>query len=134
MEDVKNLDDIDEHYLNQKITEHKNNTGNEEESAVSKLSQEGYELLKHNNISDAKKKFQQLLDIDQKNPYALVGLGDVSRKEHESTNAINFYNKCLEFHHENKYATIGLADVYRDLGMYKKAIQISGTFSCLIQC
>jgi len=121
MDKIENL--MNEDYFDHDIIDHSVHM-DEDNPNLNELSKKGYELLKLKRYPDAKTKFLELLDIDPKNPYGLVGLGDVARKEGDTTAAIDYYNKCLDYYHENKYATIGLADAYRDLGMYKKAIQI----------
>ncbi|MCF6335644.1 MAG: hypothetical protein L3J12_07875, partial [Spirochaetales bacterium] len=47
---------------------------------ISELSKRGYQLLKEKMISEAEDCFDQILEMDKDNNYALVGLGDAARK------------------------------------------------------
>lgn len=93
-------------------------------SEISDLSKEGYLFLKESRIQDAKNSFQKILELENNNNYALVGLGDSERKENHYKEAIQFYTKCLEYHPGNNYALFGLADCYKALNQYHKAIEI----------
>lgn len=97
---------------------------NEKTTLISELSIQGYQKLKANDINDAKEYFKRILDLDENNNYALVGLGDSARKQNNFIESINFYNECLKFHPANSYALFGLADCYKALGQYSKAIEI----------
>ena len=91
---------------------------------ISELSKDGYQLLKNNKIPDAKDMFKKILDIENNNNYALVGLGDSERKQSNYNKAIGYYNDCLSYHPGNNYALFGLADCYKALNQYRKAIDI----------
>ncbi|MBQ9630153.1 MAG: tetratricopeptide repeat protein [Treponema sp.] len=91
---------------------------------IAELSKEGYQLLKNNKIDEAKSVFQQILEIESQNNYALVGLGDSERKQNNYNKAIEYYSECLSCHPGNNYALFGLADCYKALSQYKKAIEI----------
>ncbi|MCR5612526.1 tetratricopeptide repeat protein [Treponema sp.] len=97
---------------------------NEQSNEISELSKKGYQLLKENKIQEAKEEFSKILDIEENNNYALVGLGDSERKLNHYNDAINYYSKCLSFHPGNNYALFGLADCYKALNQYHKAITI----------
>lgn len=96
----------------------------EENSLISPLSKKGYALLKNNDIPGAKEAFSKILEIEQNNNYALVGLGDSERKQSHFMEAIKYYNECLSFHPGNNYALFCLADCYKAINQYHKAIQI----------
>ena len=50
--------------------------------------------------------FEQVLDIEPLNTYALVGLGDVARKRARFRQAIDYYKTCLEGHPDNITASL----------------------------
>lgn len=91
---------------------------------ISEHSKKGYQLLKENKIDEAKDEFRKILEIEDNNNYALVGLGDSERKLYHFNDAIDYYSKCLSFHPGNNYALFGLADCYKALNQYHKAINI----------
>ncbi len=97
---------------------------NNEASEVSELSKKGYQLLKENKTSEAIECFHKILDSDQDNNYALVGLGDAARKRGAFKEAVEYYQRCLSHHPGNNYALFGLADCYKALNQYHKAIDI----------
>lgn len=91
---------------------------------IAELSKLGYQFLKEGNIEDSINSFEEVLTLDPNNNYALVGLGDAMRKNHDYLKSIEYYNKCLQFHENNNYALFGLADCYKALNQFTKAIQI----------
>ena len=91
---------------------------------IAELSKKGYQFLKENRVDDAIASFNEILNIEDNNNYALVGLGDSERKQNHFREAVNFYSKCLTFHPGNNYALFGLADCYKALNQYHKAIEI----------
>jgi tetratricopeptide (TPR) repeat protein len=95
-----------------------------EEKKITKISKSGYHLLKENRISDAIDCFAKILTLDEKNNYALVGLGDASRKRGSVHEAVKYYQRCLNHHPGNNYALFGLADCYKAMNQYQKAIEI----------
>jgi tetratricopeptide (TPR) repeat protein len=62
--------------------------------------------------------------MEPENNYALVGLGDSSRKQGKYSKAVSYYETCLHHHPLNNYALFGLADSYKSLQRYNKAIEI----------
>ena len=91
---------------------------------ISDLSKKGYQLIRDNNIEGAKKAFSDILEIEENNNYALVGLGDIERKLNHFNDAITYYKKCLDYYPANNYALFGLADCYKALNQFSKAIDI----------
>jgi tetratricopeptide (TPR) repeat protein len=91
---------------------------------ISDWSKRGYQFLKENKIDDACASFRKILDVDENNNYALVGLGDASRKRGAYREAVEYYRRCLASHPGNNYALFGLADCYKTLNQYQKAIEI----------
>jgi tetratricopeptide (TPR) repeat protein len=95
-----------------------------ESHEISELSKKGYHLLKENRVAEAMDCFSQILTADFNNNYALVGMGDASRKRGSFREAVDFYQRCLACHPGNNYALFGLADCYKALNQYHKAIEI----------
>jgi tetratricopeptide (TPR) repeat protein len=100
------------------------NHGEKATPQVAELSKKGYLLLKENKISEAIDCFTAILSIDENNNYALVGMGDATRKRGSCREAAAYYLRCLEHHPGNNYALFGLADCYKVLNQYQKAIEI----------
>lgn len=106
------------------MTANPENEMDEKMKQISELSKQGYQLLKENEFEGAKKAFEEILNLEENNNYALVGLGDTERKQNKFYDAIKFYTKCLSIYPENNYALFGLADCYKSLNQYSKAINI----------
>jgi tetratricopeptide (TPR) repeat protein len=100
------------------------NRPNSEEKKLAKFSKSGYHMLKENRINDAIDCFVKILVMDENNNYALVGLGDASRKIGSVREAAKYYQRCLTHHPGNNYALFGLADCYKAMNQYQKAIEI----------
>ena len=97
---------------------------NPEIAEIADLSKHGYQYLKENRVEEAEECFARILERDRENNYALVGLGDASRKRGAYRDAVDHYKKCLIYHPGNNYALFGLADCYKALNQYQKAIEI----------
>jgi len=95
-----------------------------ESQRITDISKTGYQLLKDNKISEAIDCFSKILLLDENNNYALVGLGDASRKTGSFREAVKYYQRCLVYHPGNNYALFGLADCYKAMNQYHKAIEI----------
>ena len=91
---------------------------------VSELSKTGYRYLRENKITKAIDCFAHILEIDENNNYALVGMGDAIRKRGSCREAVVFYQRCLDHYPGNNYALFGLADCYKAINQYHKAIEI----------
>ncbi|WP_024654069.1 tetratricopeptide repeat protein [Borrelia persica] len=91
---------------------------------VTEKSKRGYQLIKEERLFEAESLFDDILQKDNDNNYALVGLGDIERKKRNFDKAIIYYQRCLSKHSNNNYALFGLGDCYRSLGDYKKATEI----------
>lgn len=94
------------------------------QTEIAELSKQAYSLLKADNIAEAANIFNKILELDPKNNYALVGLGDAERKNNNFDKSMAFYKKCLEYHPTNNYALFGLADCYKAMHQFHKAIEI----------
>lgn len=90
--------------------------------AISKLSQQGYALIKKGGYDEALKVFNQILETDPDNAYALVGIGDVLRKQEKHKEALPYYQKCIEQNPTNSFALFGIADIMRNNNQYEDAI------------
>lgn len=97
---------------------------NENLAKITEISKRGYQLIKENEFEDAKKAFEEILQIEDNNNYALVGLGDTERKQNHFDKAIYYYQKCLDYYPANNYALFGLADCYKSQNQFNKAIDI----------
>jgi len=80
---------------------------------LAELSQQGYASLKEGQFDEAGHQFQAVLDQDPENSYALVGMGDLNRKQRAWRQAVDYYKRCLASDTENNYALFGLAESYR---------------------
>ncbi|PIE05188.1 MAG: hypothetical protein CSA76_00310 [Spirochaetales bacterium] len=92
--------------------------------AIAELSRRGYRYIKKNQFSEARSCFRQVLEIEKENHYALVGMGDILRKEKRYRESIKYYQQCLSLHPDNHYALFGLADCHRALGDRTSAIEM----------
>ncbi|MDR2747594.1 MAG: tetratricopeptide repeat protein [Treponema sp.] len=91
---------------------------------ISDLSKQGYQLLRENKVIEAVECFTRILDTDGDNNYALVGMGDATRKRGNFREAAAYYQRCLVRHPGNNYALFGLADCYKAMNQFHKAIEI----------
>ena len=91
---------------------------------ISEISKTGYRLLRENKINEAIGCFTAILQIDENNNYALVGMGDAIRKRGSCREAAVYYQRCLDHHPGNNYALFGLADCCKAMNQYHKAIEI----------
>jgi len=96
----------------------------QEQLDISNLSKKGYQYLKENRTADAIACFSKILALDENNNYALVGMGDATRKQGGFRNAVFYYQRCLSHHPGNNYALFGLADCYKALNQFHTAIEI----------
>ncbi|MDA3849928.1 MAG: tetratricopeptide repeat protein [Spirochaetaceae bacterium] len=94
------------------------------QNQISELSQRGYQLLRESLSDRAISCFREILEIEDDNNYALVGLGDAYRKKRRFRDAVHYYEKCLQYHRGNNYALFGLADCYKAMKQYNRAIDI----------
>jgi len=95
-----------------------------ESHKITEISKTGYQYLKENRVADAIDCFSKILLLDENNNYALVGMGDATRKMGSVREAVKYYQRCLAHHPGNNYALFGLADCYKAMNQYQKAIEI----------
>lgn len=88
------------------------------------MSSRAYQFLREKMIEEAQEEFLRILEADEHNNYALVGLGDLERQRGDYHRAITYYQHCLEHHPENNYALFGLAESYRGLRQYGRAVEV----------
>lgn len=96
----------------------------ENKERLSLISRQGYQLLRENMTAEAREKFEEILAEEPDNNYALVGLGDLERKERHFDKAVELYERCLASHPENNYALFGLAESYRAQRKYNRAVEV----------
>jgi len=88
MSDIPNLPTQEDFF---EVPESLDNEINE----ISEASKKGYQLLKENRFDEAVECFAQILEKDNENNYALVGLGDAARKRGAYKEAAEHYRRCL---------------------------------------
>ena len=96
----------------------------DERQRITDLSREGYQHLRENNLGTAEERFRAILEIEENNNYALVGLGDTYRKRRRCREAVEFYKQCLVSKPDNNYALFGLADCYKAMKQFNRAIEV----------
>lgn len=88
------------------------------------LSKQGNRHLRDGALAQAEKIFQEILELEPGNSYALVGLAQVAKRQGELAKAIDFYQKCLQLAPYNSVAMLGLADCYRASNQLAKALAL----------
>ena len=91
---------------------------------ISELSKKGYRLLRASQPRGAMELFEEILNHEEDNAYALVGMGDALRKEGRFDEAAEYYNRCLGLHPQNKYALFGIGDCLRSQKNYSGAAEV----------
>ena len=86
------------------------------------LSKIGYRHIHDNQLIRAQECFSEILAIERDNSYALVGMGDVLRKQRKFKNATYFYQICLRSDPENGFAIFGVAESLQSLGYFREAV------------
>lgn len=97
---------------------------NPEKERLALLSQQGYQYIRENMTREAQACFKEVLESEPDNNYALVGMGDLERKDRNFESAVSFYKQCLEHYPENNYALFGLAESYRAMKQYNRAVEV----------
>ncbi|MBU0482910.1 MAG: divalent cation tolerance protein CutA [Proteobacteria bacterium] len=93
----------------------------EGESAI-ELSKQGTQLLKSKDFQGAERVLLRAYELDSKNAYILVGLGDLYRERRHFKKAIGYYAMILELDAENVFALRGIGDAHRGLNEHEEAI------------
>ena len=99
-----------------------NALNSEQEEFITLLSKRGYDSLKGNNLEEAISSFSEIIKMDPKNNYALVGLGDTYRRKGDFPEAQRHYQRCLENDPKNSFALFGIADSYKAMNKLMPAI------------
>jgi tetratricopeptide (TPR) repeat protein len=89
---------------------------------ILRLSKLGRNSLRKGRYLEAEKIFLEALELDGKNAYILVGLGDTYRELNKFEDSIQSYEKVLEFDPVNVFALRGIGDSYRGILQHTKAI------------
>lgn len=89
---------------------------------VLKLSKLGRSYLRKGRYHDAEATFLEALELDPRNAYILVGLGDTTRELKKYETSVSYYEKVLEFDSVNVFALRGIGDAYRGILQHKRAI------------
>nr|MBF0221146.1 divalent cation tolerance protein CutA [Desulfobulbaceae bacterium] len=97
-------------------------TGHKPKKDVLRLSKLGRNYLRKRRFHEAENVFLEALELDSKNAYILVGLGDTTRELKKYEGSISYYEKVLEFDSVNVFALRGIGDAYRGILQHKKAI------------
>ncbi|WP_103679744.1 tetratricopeptide repeat protein [Alkalispirochaeta sphaeroplastigenens] len=97
---------------------------NQDQERLAHLSQQGYQYLRENMTREARARFEEVLVAEPQNNYALVGMGDLCRKERRFKEAVAHYQRCLTHHPENNYALFGLAESYRSMKQFNRATEV----------
>ncbi|MBU1902606.1 MAG: tetratricopeptide repeat protein [Proteobacteria bacterium] len=92
-------------------------------SAV-ELGRIAHELKKKGWFKDAEEKYYELLAMDSKNVYAMVGLGDLKRLKKHFAEAADYYLRCLQIDRDNWHALAGLGDAFRGMKDLDKALEV----------
>lgn len=97
------------------------------------LSKRGNRQLKDGDLAAAEKTFQDILELEQGNSYALVGMAQIAKRRGDLTLSTHFYEKCLQTAPYNSVAMLGLADCYRAdrqlpkaLALWEKHLELHG--------
>ncbi|MCX8000525.1 MAG: tetratricopeptide repeat protein, partial [Leptospiraceae bacterium] len=92
---------------------------------IKNLAKEAYKLIDLKKYTEAKEKFDELLNLDPTNTYGLVGMGDLLYKQQKYEEAILYYKRCLEQDPANKFSIMGIMNCYRDLKQLQTVINIA---------
>lgn len=106
------------------ITQEESSRDDPQKERLSLLSQQGYQYIRENMPEKARECFQEVLESEPENNYALVGMGDLERKRRDFEAAVRYYQECLTHYPENNYALFGLAESYRSMKQYNRAVEI----------
>lgn len=88
------------------------------------LSRKGSQQLKNGEIDAAQQTYQEMIELEPTNTYALVGMARVAGRHAQWKEAERWYLRCLEVAPYNHVALIGLADTYRADAQLPKALSI----------
>lgn len=87
---------------------------------------EGDNALKANNLPLARQKYQQARQMDNTNPYALIGLGDVAVASQNDAAALPLYQQALHLEPGNDNALRALVSIYQRQSPEKAVSYLNG--------
>ncbi|HTZ52035.1 MAG TPA: tetratricopeptide repeat protein [Spirochaetia bacterium] len=87
------------------------------------LSRAGYRALEKRRLDEAQRWFDQMLQVEARNTYALVGLAEVARKRNDLKGALGWFTQCLEAEPSNPFALKGAAECAWELRDYRRCVQ-----------
>ena len=86
------------------------------------LSRAGYRALEKRRLDEAARYFDQMLDIDPANTYALVGHAELDK--HDIRSALKRYTDCLAVDPGNRFALKGAAECSWELREYRRSVEL----------
>ena len=102
----------------------KNDTNEEESIDINKISQEGYELLKKSKISEAKKKFIELLEIDPKNNSAALNAAIALANMQNKKEAQEYFSQSVSDAKPKREALLSYAAFSEQSQEYNSALKL----------
>ena len=105
-------------YQQAKKADVKGNNGNKLDSLIKTDSywleiEQGDKALKAQNLNLAGQHYQRARQINSRDPWAWVGLGDIAVAHHDDTQAEQAYLSALRLEQDNSSAQRGLANIYQ---------------------
>lgn len=88
------------------------------------LSRAGYRALEKRRLDEAARYFDQMLEIDPANSYALVGHAELARKRLDVKAALGRYLACLDGDPKNRFALKGAAECAWELRDYRRSVEL----------
>lgn len=92
-------------------------------SQVIQLSKQASQFLKNRNYSEARRLFEEALELAPDDPYILTGIGDSLRQQKSFSGAAVHYRRVLAIDPDNLFALRGLGDALRGQRLYREAIE-----------
>lgn len=90
---------------------------------IIELSKQGHHFLKIRQYSEARKIFEEALQLAPCDPYLMTGMGDTLRQQKDFKRAAGYYRQVLEVDTHNPFALRGLGDALRGQQQYGDAIK-----------
>ena len=83
----------------------------------------GFAAVRAGEHETARTHFTRALESDPDDCYALVGLGDLERKDRATDAALSYYARCLAIDPDNHFALFGTAEALRFAERYEQAAE-----------
>ena len=106
----------------------KSETGKHPNPRLIGLSRAGYRALEKNRLDEAGRYFDQMLEIDPRNSYALVGSGELARKQRNLPRALEHYEACLRNEPGNHFALKAAAECSWEMEKYDRSVELWEAF------